>query len=205
MADETVKKEKLSWYEILQGIDRRIIYLIVFALCSVPFFVSIPVAMEISPPVQNLYDKIEQIAEQNKTGKEQFVLLAMDWSPSVKAENEPQTAAIIEHMFRKNVRFLILSFYLPEGPLMTQALAEEAAKKYGKRYGIDWVNLGYKQVDLPAYLGFIRDIYSIIEKDYRGTPIRDVPMMKNISSLRDVSLVFEVTGAGGYLIWVIYA
>jgi hypothetical protein len=199
------ENEKVPWYEVLQRIDRRIIYLIVLALCSVPFFIPIPVAMEVSPPVQSLFDKIEQIAEQNKSGKEQFVLLAMDWSPSVKAENEPQTAAIIEHMFRKNVRFIILSFYLPEGPRMTETLAEELAKKYDKRYGVDWVNIGYKQVDLPAYLSFIRDMYSIIEKDYRGTPIRDVPMMKKVGSLRDVSLVFEATGSAGYGIWVIYA
>ena len=201
MADE----KKLPWYEKLQRIDRRIVYLVLFIVVAIPFIIPIPVAMEVSPPVRMLYDKVEQIAEHNKTGREQFVLLAMDWDPAVKAECEPATSAMIEHCFQKGIRFIIFSHIYPEGPRLAQYLAEDLAKKYGKRYGIDWVNFGYKQMNLPTFLGFIRDMYSIIEKDYRGTPIRDVPMMKNMTGLRDVSLVFEVTGSGVWIYWIIYA
>jgi len=198
---------KIAWYDRLQKIDPRIIYLVVFVLVSIPFFVPIPVKMEVSPVVRKLYDKVEEIAENNKRkkGPEKFVLLAMDWSPSVKAENQPQTAAMIEHLFRRGVRFAIMSHLMPEGPMMAERIAEHIAKKYNKRYGVDWVNFGFRQMRFADYMAFIRDMYAIISKDYRGTPIRDVPMMKNIRGLRDFALVFDVTGSSAYADWVYYA
>jgi len=129
----------MAWYDRLQKIDPRIIYLVVFVLVSIPFFVPIPVKMEVSPVVKKLYDKVEQIAEDNK------------------------------------------------------------------RYGVDWVNFGFRQMRFADYMAFIRDMYAIISKDYRGTPIRDVPMMKNIRGLRDFALVFDVTGSSAYADWVYYA
>ena len=200
------KKQKTPWYEVLQRIDRRIIYLIVFILVSIPFFVPIPMRLEISPVVRALYDRIEQIAEENRrTGQQKFVLLAMDWSPSVKAENEPQTAAIIEHLFRRGVKFIIMSHLMPEGPMMAEVLAERIAKRLGKTYGIDWVNFGFRQMRTADFRAFVKDIYSMISADYRGTPIRDIPVMKNVNSLRDVPLVFCATGSGAYMYWVYYA
>lgn len=198
-------QKKVAWYDKLQRIDPRIIYLVVFSLVSIPFFIPVPVEMEVSPVVRKLYDRIEEIAEENKRGRERFVLLAMDWSPSVKAENEPETAAMIEHLFRRGVRFAIMSHIFPEGPMMAQRIAERLAKKYNKHYGIDWVNFGFRQMRFADFMAFIRDMYSIISKDYRGTPIRDVPMMKSIRGLRDFALVFDVTGSGAYADWVYYA
>ena len=203
---EKNENEGNAWYNVLQRIDRRIIYLVVFLLVSIPFFVSIPVRMEISPVVKSLYDRVEMIAEENKrSGEEKVVLLAMDWSPSVKAENEPQTAAMIEHLFRRGVKFILMSHVLPEGPLMAERIAEAAAKRLGKKYGEDWVNFGYRRMATADFRAFVEDIYVMIEKDFRGTPIRDVPVMKNVSSLRDVALVFCVTGSSAHYWWIFYA
>ncbi len=203
---EKNENEGNAWYNVLQRIDRRIIYLVVFLLVSIPFFVSIPVRMEISPVVKSLYDRVEMIAEENKrSGEEKVVLLAMDWSPSVKAENEPQTAAMIEHLFRRGVKFILMSHVLPEGPLMAERIAETTAKRLGKKYGEDWVNFGYRRMATADFRAFVEDIYVMIEKDFRGTPIRDVPVMKNVSSLRDVALVFCVTGSSAHYWWIFYA
>jgi len=203
---EKNENEGNAWYNVLQRIDRRIISLVVFLLVSIPFFVSIPVRMEISPVVKSLYDKVEMIAEENKrSGEEKVVLLAMAWSPSVKAENEPQTAAMIEHLFRRGVKFILMSHVLPEGPLMAERIAETTAKRLGKKYGEDWVNFGYRRMATADFRAFVEDIYVMIEKDFRGTPIRDVPVMKNVSSLRDVALVFCVTGSSAHYWWIFYA
>jgi len=203
---EKNENEGNAWYNVLQRIDRRIIYLVVFLLVSIPFFVSIPVRMEISPVVKSLYDRVEMIAEENKrSGEEKVVLLAMDWSPSVKAENEPQTAAMIEHLFRRGVKFILMSHVLPEGPLMAERIAETTAKRLGKKYGEDWVNFGYRRMATADFRAFVEDIYVMIEKDFRGTPIRDVPVMKNVSSLRDVALVFCATGSSAHYWWIFYA
>lgn len=195
---------KKPWYEWIQSIDRRIIYLVVFVVVSLPFFIPIPIPMRISEQVQKLYDKVEKIAEHNKTSeRKKVVFMQMDWTPSVQAECWPQTEAMIEHCFKRDIPFIIMG-WLPEGPMLTQKIAEKAAKKYNKKYGEDWVNFGYKPMNLPAFLAFIKDMYSQIVKDDMNTPIRNVPMMKKIESIRDVDLIFDVRGSAGVTVWIQY-
>lgn len=202
---------KKPWYEWIQSIDRRIIYLVVFIVVSVPFFLPISLPMKANEPVQKLYDKVEQIAEYNKTAKrKKVVLFAMEWSPAVQAECWPETEAMVEHCFRRGIPFIIMSVFQPEGPMLAQGItekrAEEFKKKHGvdKVYGVDWVNFGYKRMNLSAFLAFVKDLYSQVTSDHEGTPIRSVPMMKNVDSIRDVDLVFYVTGSGGVEWWIQY-
>jgi hypothetical protein len=195
---------KKPWYEWIQSIDRRIIYLVVFVVVSVPFFIKIPLPMPANEPVYKLYNKVEKIAGYNKTAKKKkAIFLHMDWSPSVQAECWPQAEAVIEHCFKNNIPFMIMG-WAPEGPMLTQKIAEDRAKEHHKKYGEDWVNFGYKPMNLPAFLAFVKDIYSQIKKDVKGNPIRSIPMMKDIESWRDVDLVFHVTGSAGILAWVEY-
>jgi hypothetical protein len=39
---------------------------------------------------------------------------------------------------------------------------------------------------------FAKDIRSVIKKDYYGTSLDDLPMMKNVDSYRDISIIVEV-------------
>jgi hypothetical protein len=193
---------KKPWYEWIQSIDRRIIYLVVFVVASVPFFIPIPFPMPPSEPAQNLFDKVEKIAEYNKTAKKKrVVFIHADWSPSVQAECWPQAEAMIEHCFKRDVPFIIMG-WLAEGPRLTQKIAEKRAEVHKKTYGVDWVNFGYKPMNLPAFIAFIQDLYSQISKDMKGTPIRNVPMMKNVESMRDVDLIFDVRGSAGVTAWI---
>jgi len=195
---------KKPWYEWIQSIDRRIIYLVVFVVVSLPFFIKIKLPMRPSEPTENLYNKVEQIADYNKTStKKKCIFFQMDWTPSVQAECWPQTEAMIEHCFMRDIPFIIMG-WAPEGPMLTQTIAEKRAKEHGKKYGEDWVNFGYKPMNLPAFLAFIKDVYSQINQDTEGTPIRNVPVMQNVESIRDVDLIFHVTGSGGVEAWIQY-
>lgn len=195
---------KKPWYEWIQSIDRRIIYLAVFVMVSIPFFIPIPLPMEAGEPVRNLYNKVEEIAEYNKTAKKKKVIfLQMDWDPGVQAECWPATEAMIEHCFKRDVPFIIMGWW-PAGPLLGEKIAKKRADKHGKKYGEAWVNFGYKPMNLPAFIGFIQDLYSQIREDINKTPIRNVPMMKNVETIRDVALIFQVTGGGGPFAFIQY-
>jgi len=190
--------------QLLQNIDRRIIYSLVLLLAIIPFFVAIPLPISPSPPVLNLYNTVEKIAEENARGnKEKIVLLQFDWDASVQAENWPQSQAMIEHLMQRNVKFAILGF-VPQGPTLGESIAGEVAQKYGKKYGEDWVNWGYKSSETTALRAMVKDLYSIIDKDIHGTPMKEVAMMRNVSGLQDIGLVFEVTGSGGWEPWVAF-
>ena len=121
---------KKPWYEWIQSIDRRIIYLVVFVLVSLPFFIPIPLPMDVSEQVQKLYNKVEEIAEYNKTAKKKkVVLFSMEWDPAVQAECWPQTEAMAEHCLTRGVPFILFSRWRPEGPTLAQQIAEKRAKE----------------------------------------------------------------------------
>jgi hypothetical protein len=194
-----------AWYEIIQDVDRRIIYLVVFTVVSIPFFVSVKVPIEVNPPAQRLFDRIEKLAAENKSAqKEKIVLIQPEWDPAVQAECEPETRAMMEHCMKRGVKFAMMSFG-PVGIQLGEGVAKECEKKYGKKYGVDWVSWGFKPMNLPAFLAFVKDIYSQVEKDARGSPIREVPLMRNVDSLRDVGVVFYVTGSAGVEAYIQYA
>jgi hypothetical protein len=202
---------KKPWYEWIQSIDPRIIYLVVFIVVSVPFFVPIRLPMRANEPVENLHKKVEEITEYNKTAnRKQVILFAMEWAPSVQAECWPAAEVMVEHCFENNIPFIIMSMYSPEGPMLTQKIAEKRAEEFKKKhgvdkvYGVDWVNFGYKRMGLAAFLAFVKDLYSQIAKDIKDAPIRNVPMMRDIESLRDMGLVFYVSGSGGIETWIQY-
>jgi hypothetical protein len=195
-----------AWYEIIQDIDRRIIYLVVFLVVSIPFFLSIRAPMEVGPPAQHLFDCVENIAAYNKTApKEKIVLIIPEWDPAVQAECKPQTRAMMEHCMKRGVKFATMSWFYPQGVELAEKVAEECEKKYKKKYGVDWVSWGYKPFSLATFLAFIKDIYTLVEKDSKDTSIREVPLMKNVDSLRDVGLVFYVSGGSGIGYYINYA
>lgn len=91
-----------AWYEVIQDVDRRIIYLVVFIVVSIPFFVSVKVPIEVNPPAQHLFDCLEKMAAENKTAqKEKIVLIQPEWDPAVQAECEPETRAMIGTLYEK--------------------------------------------------------------------------------------------------------
>ncbi|MFH1769633.1 MAG: hypothetical protein ABH833_03130, partial [Parcubacteria group bacterium] len=143
--------------------------------------------------------------------KEKILLIQPEWDPAVQAECKPQTRAMMEHCMKRGVKFALMAWN-PINIQMGEEVARDCEKEYNeknpddpKKYGVDWVSWGYKPMNLPVFLAFIKDIYSVIEKDSKGTPIRDVPMMQNVDSLRDVGLVFFVTGSGGVVAYIQFA
>jgi hypothetical protein len=145
----------------------------------------------------------------------QMVWIAMDWGPSTQAENMPQTAVLMEHLMRRRIPFCTFSITFTAEPFMKslpQKIAsdlnkENAAKgvDYHHEYGKDWVNIGYR----PAAILFIRglakskDVAGYIAVDAQGTPIREIPCMAGIKTIRDFPLLAEFTGlVGAFSEWI---
>lgn len=196
------------WYEWLERVDRRLIYLVLFVFLSIPFFVTINMKMPIAPATQKVYDAVERLAEYNHTHPDEtkIALIVVDWEASTKAECWPITQAVMAHLLRKKIPFAMISMY-PEGPRFAEMVVDELRTHEEFRtirYGVDYCNWGYKLPDLPVYLALARNLYSIVEKDTKGSPIREIPMMKSVRSLQDVGFVLHVSGAGMIGYWLQY-
>ena len=69
-----------------------------------------------------------------------------------------------------------------------------AAKPYHARYGIDWVNWGFKYGYENILMPLAKNIPDTIKSDFNNTPRAKLPMMRDVKDIRDIGLVIEVTG-----------
>lgn len=168
-------------------IDRRIIYLLVFVVISVPIVVRVPIPLFPSPEAKNLKEFMDKLPP----GK--MVIIAADWEAATKGECSPLTAVMIEYLMKSKRPFAIFSL-VPQGPEFAQRLAERAAKKYGRKYGEDWVNWGYRPSPRTTLIAMNKDVIGTIKTDTRKTPLDEIPCMKGVKSFSDVGLVYEITG-----------
>jgi hypothetical protein len=149
-----------------------------------------------TPPTRSLYHAIEAIP------REKLTIISASWDVGTRGENGPQTAAIIEHLFRTGHKFAIFGWAAPPGPLLVEMIARDLARKYHKRYGVDWVNWGFKTGGDPMIQGLAKDIPGIIRQDIHRTPVTKLPAMKGIKDHRDVGMVVEITGSNTLPSWI---
>jgi hypothetical protein len=149
----------------------------------------------------HFFDNVEKL----QPASNKIVLIAADWGPNTKAENEPQTLVAIEHLMRKRIAFALISnlpFSVPFLEELPQRVASQLERENpGQRwvYGKDWVNLGYRPGSYIMIQGLAKasNLLEVIKTDASGTPIEDIPLMKNIRTIRDISMLMEFTGSVG--------
>jgi hypothetical protein len=130
------------------------------------------------------------------------VILSVSWDVGTRGENGPQTADLIENLFMTDRKFAIFGWVAPAGPMLAEQIAERLARKYHKRYGVDWVNWGYKTGGAPMLQALPKDLTAIIREDIYHTPISKIPAMKGIRDYQNVSMVIELTGSATIEYWI---
>ncbi len=170
--------------ERIMQIDRRIIYLFVALGTILPIVFAIGLPVSITPPVQMAFDRIEN---QLKPGD--VVIVSYDYGPSSAPENAPMADAVLRHCFSKGLRVVVIALY-PLGGLSEAvgSLNKVAAEFPNLKYGEDYVNLGYKDGAQAAMRKMAENIHEVFPTDVNGTPIAEIPLMKDVSAYRDVKL-----------------
>lgn len=176
----------MAFWEKIDKMDRRWIYLMVIIAVIIPFIVQAKFPISITPEARMLYDYVEDLPNGS------VVMLVFDYYPSTIAECEPMTRTALHHLFRKDCKVITLSNIPLGGPTMAESVTREMAAMYGKVYGIDFVNLGYKADYVAVLRGMGYSIESIFPADYSGTPLRDLPLMQVVKDYSDVAFIFEV-------------
>jgi hypothetical protein len=185
--------------ERIGRLDRRIIFLTVTIAVVIPLFVPLRLPIEVTPPVRQLYDVIEGLAERS------VVLISIDYDPSGAPELQPATLSILRHCFRRDLRVIVLGLWAPGVPLGTRALEEVGHLEYGKTYGVDYVNFGYRPGGAITLVNLGRDIHDVCRQDIYGTSVDDLPMMKDVRDASDIGLVVTMSmGVPGSDQWIWY-
>jgi hypothetical protein len=120
------------------------------------------------------------------------------------AELYPATVAFLEHCMRKNLRVYMLGLW-PAGSDLGNLALNEVAPQYHKKYGVDYINVGYKPGGQVMLLSFGRNVYDVVRTDYQGVPIDSFPLGRAVKSARDMDLIMTLSaGDPGVLYWIIY-
>lgn len=215
--------ERTSIFERIGKLDRRVIYLVVGIVLLTPYIVPLPESLKrvvVDEKTDRFYDTVEELGRANQgPGKKKFAIVDIFWDPSVMAECWPQTEALLEHLMRRRIPTAIMAFR-PEGVAFGDLIMKEITRRFEKamelppdqrpdwarkiEYGVDWVHWGYLPLQLPVIRGMETNLFQIINTDKNGTPIKDLPMMKDVDGLQDCGLAFQSTGSASYAAWLFY-
>lgn len=190
---------------MFEKIDRRVIFLFVAISLSLPIALGITLQPARMKTAQAFYDVV------NSLNPSDFVLVAVDWEPGTKAENEPQTAVILEHLLRKRIKFGLTSLTPLAAPTMEQlplqiiSLLREEFPGQNWEYGKDWVNFGYRPGGsvMVQNLSKAKSIKDLIKTDSKSNPLVDLPALNGVDSIKDIDVLAEFTGSVGALsLWI---
>ncbi len=183
----------------LLKIDRRIIFSIIGIVVILAILFPMGLAVHVSEPVEKIYREIESLSPDS------YVFLSFDYDPASMAELDPLALAVIRHCFRKDLKIVSLGLW-PQGVLLGQANLEMAAEEYGKEYGIDFANLGYKTGGIVVISGISTNLRDIFPQDYIGNNVDSLPMLDGINNLDPFKLIITFSaGDPGVRHWVMIA
>jgi len=185
--------KKINFQGWITSINREIIYTIIGIVVIVPILLGIKEQVQISPSVRAAYETIESL---NSTD---VVLISIDYDPASMPELQPMLKAILRHAFGKDIK-VILMVHWPLGlPIGTEAL-EEVASEYGKVYGEDYINLGYRPGERAVMIDMGREIRNFFRTDVNNVLLDTYPMMIDIHNYNDIELLVGLE-AGIYGEW----
>jgi hypothetical protein len=189
----------MSFFDKMLAIDRRWIFLAIGVAVVVPFFFPLGLPVVVTPPVQSLYDAVDEIRP-----NDQPLLLAIDYAPATLPELEPMSMAILRHAFSKHIRVIVLTLH-PAGYGLAERALMAAAEEMGAEYGTDYCFLGFQPGTAAVILGMGVNISHVFPEDAYGTPLSEIPMMEGIRNYDDIPLLITLAGWSAAEAWVLYA
>lgn len=166
--------------------DHRWVYLLVLICGSVPFIAPIGLPITVTWSTKQTFELIEKVPKGHIVAFSN-VITAGTWP-----ETGPIAAAIIQHIFKRGIRLVIIGFR-PESPQLVEDILARV-NKYGAKEGVDYVHLGFIPGEESAYAAFANNPQGIVSADFKGTPISQLPLMKEVKTLKDFEIAIHLGG-----------
>ncbi len=193
--------------DLMSRIDRRIIYLLLLVVVTLPLVFPSARSVRVMPPVEKLYHAIDGVPE------DKALIIDFDYDPQTLPELEPMGFAVLRHAFKKRIKVLALSLYVQPLGLAQNALTsvtEEfnsiaTSNADSIIYGRDYVFLGWQPPPLIPILGMGESIVNVYRNDYYGNRTDTLPIMKEIKNYSDVGLLVSLSSGDPPKWWIEYA
>jgi len=192
----------MSLFDRLFSVDRRWIFLFVALAVMVPILYPLGLPVTTTGSTRAAFEYIESLHAGD------VVWLSYDYGPSSAPENDPMAEAFLRHCFLKDVRVVVCALYPLGGLSLANASVARVAREFPeKKYGTDYVNLGYKDGPEAVMRRLGENIADAFPTDEGGTPIEGMPIFRGIRTIGQFKVVFTVaTGLiGEYWITLVNA
>jgi len=180
------------------NLDRRTIFILIAIAVVLPLIFKLGLPNKVTPEVKNFFEKIESIEDSS------VVLISFDFEASSFPEIQPLANSILQHLFAKNLKVIGISL-LAEGTALGEKVLMENALEYNKRYGKDFVFLGFRPQITATILGLGEDFYKVFPEDYYGNSTLSLELTRNIKDYKDITLLVSVADGDLPLYWVNFA
>lgn len=174
---------------------RKIIYLLVLLSATIPMLYPIGLPVIVTKQTQDLYEYIEKLPSGSNVAIEFAAYAGM--YPDAQAA----TRAGLIHLFRRPLN-IVLWHTTADGPMLLSG--EMKYVKMGNRvYGKDHVFLPYVAGSEATTAALGTNIRGVFKSDSYGTPIDQIPLMKNINKAEDFAVILVMASAGGNEEWAV--
>jgi len=192
---------KMNFFERIQKLDRRYIYIVVALAIIIPLMIPYNSDNVTSPPTENLYQMIDSFAGR----QDRAILLSIIHDASTMPELYPMEVAILRHCFERNVKVFVLTWYPTSAPIIDFALNNVKEEYPDIKSGVDYCNFGFKPQPLAMILGMGDNIATTISTDAEGRKLESLAIMNGITNYNEMNLVVEFSGSAAGGAWFTYA
>lgn len=181
----------------LGRIDRRWIFLLMGLLVLWPLLFPLSLPLAVTPPVRGFAQAIDAVPDGS------LVLMSCDYDPGTIPEMVPMTRTAFRHLLSKECR-VVVTVLFNGGPGLVDSVLREVAREFpGRRYGVDWVHLGYKAGNEAVMVLMGQGIANAFPRDYGGTDVRELPIMRSVRDYSSFPLLVSISsGYPGTKEWV---
>lgn len=192
-----------TFLDRIEKLDRRWIFLVMFVAISLPLFVRVDLPIRVTAEARGFYDAIEALQPGD------VVYFAADYDPGSKPELDPMIQTALHHIFRQDVRVVGGTLWPAGAPLLEAGL--KIGEEYGKVYGTDYVNLGFKEGKENVMVQLGKSFRAIYPNDYYQSAMEDLPLMAEktpagkwkVDNFQSVKLIVNISaGYPGTKEWV---
>lgn len=183
-----MKEKIVKTLEYLERLDRRIIFVFIAAAVAFPLLFPLNIEFSVTPPVRGFYETIQALPDGCK------ILLSCDYDPGSLPELWPMHVSAVRQLCQKNIKIVCTQLWPAGSPLAEEAFNQVAVDEFNKEYGVDFVNLGFKEGREVVMVSMGTSIPKTFPTDYYGNKVEDLHIMEGVENYEDLDLIVNISG-----------
>ena len=184
----------------MSQLDRRWLFLVMFLLVLFPLLRPLSLPLRVSPPVQGFVDAVDKVPNGS------MILMSCDFDPGSIPEMVPMARTAFRHLLSKDCKVVVTVLWNGGPGIVDQTLREVMRDYPTKKYGVDWVNLGYKAGNEAVMVVMGQGIANAFPVDYTNQSTTDytkLPIMQRVRDYSSFPLLVNISaGYPGTKEWV---